>query len=140
MPKPRPIRKADHLEVGRLGENFVKAHLAKNNWQILAERWHCRWGELDLVAVNSAKKILSFVEVKTRRQNSLDQQGILAITPSKQRKIIKAAMQFLAEFPEYENYGCRFDVALVTHHTSSHVDDRFLLEQYLESAFEADEF
>ncbi|NJN73772.1 MAG: YraN family protein [Limnothrix sp. RL_2_0] len=140
MPKPRPIRKADHLEIGRLGENFVKAHLEKDHWQILAERWHCRWGELDLVVVKSAEKILSFVEVKTRRQNSLDQQGILAITLSKQRKIIKAAMQFLAEFPEYENYGCRFDVALVTHQVNSLADEQFLLEQYLESAFEVDEF
>lgn len=140
MPKPRPVRKTDSLEIGRLGENFVKAYLAKNDWQILAERWHCRWGELDLVAVNSAAKILSFVEVKTRRQNSLDQQGILAITPSKQRKIIKAAMQFLAEFPAYENYGCRFDVALVTYQVNRCEENQFSLEQYLESAFEADEF
>jgi putative endonuclease len=147
MNKPRPIRKvkanANTTALGNLGENFVKAYLLQKNWQILAEQWHCRWGELDLVAYDPITKIVAFVEVKTRRPGSLDQQGILAITPSKQRKIIKTALQFLAEFPAYENYGCRFDVALVSHQGDRHQTEpcieQFILEEYLEAAFEVDE-
>lgn len=140
MTKPHPTRKTEYLEVGSLGEIFIKQHLQQQSWQIVAERWHCRWGELDLVAYQPQAKILAFVEVKTRRHHSLDQQGILAITPSKQRKTIKSAMQFLAEFPEYENSGCRFDVALVSYQGTNLDDFQFALEEYLEAAFDADIF
>ena len=136
---PSPKRKAA-LAVGEQGEIFVKQHLEAQGWQIIATRWHCRWGELDLVALDSRTKILAFVEVKTRRQNSLDDQGLLAITPNKQRKTIRAALNFLGKFPQYENYGCRFDVALVTHTKGASQNKCFTLAAYLEGAFEADAF
>lgn len=119
--------------IGDRGEQFVQQYLQQQQWQILARQWHCRWGELDLVAYHPTQKILAFVEVKTRRQGSLDQQGLLAITPSKQRKTLQAALHFLREFPQYDHCGCRFDVALVTHQ-----GDRLTLTQYLANAFEAD--
>ncbi|MEB3226195.1 MAG: YraN family protein [Synechococcus sp.] len=137
--QPSPQKK-EALVVGEQGETFVRQHLENRGWQIVASRWHCRWGELDLVAFDPQTKILAFVEVKTRQRWSLDHQGLLAITPSKQRKTIRAAMQFLGQFPQYENYGCRFDVALVTHVKSTSPDPCFTLTAYLEGAFEADAF
>ncbi|QCS48166.1 YraN family protein [Picosynechococcus sp. PCC 11901] len=126
------------LAVGEQGELFVEQHLESQGWQIVASRWRCRWGELDLVAFHAQTKILAFVEVKTRQQRSLDHQGLLAITPSKQRKTVRAAMQFLSKFPQYETYGCRFDVALVTHSKTATFPQGFRLATYLEGAFEAD--
>lgn len=140
MNKPRPLSKTQAIAIGDSGEKLVKCYLLDHHWQILAEQWHSRWGELDLIAYHPVTKMVAFVEVKTRRPGSLDQQGILAITPTKQRKIIKTALQFLAEFPVYENCGCRFDIALVTYGDNGQQMSQFTLAQYLESAFDADSF
>ncbi len=143
MPKPQPnkSKKKEQLELGLMGEKFVNAYLTERNWQVLQERWHCRWGELDLVAYHPTQNRLIFVEVKTRHHNSLDQQGLLAITPGKQRKLVKAAAQFLGAYPQYMDSYCQFDVALVTYRRDKSASG-FQLElmQYIAAAFEAEEF
>lgn len=101
-------------QLGDRGEALVATWLRQQGWNIVAQQWHCRWGELDLVAVQASSTVgVAFVEVKTRRPNSLDQGGRLAITPQKQQKLWLAAQQFLAENPDYADLPCRFDVALV---------------------------
>ena len=135
MPKPKP--KTQNKIIGDRGEKFIRDYLVQQQWEIVATQWHCRYGELDIVAFQPIQKMLAFVEVKTRRSQGLDEQGLLAITPAKQRKTVKAAMQFLAEFPKYENYGCRFDVALVSDSGNISETYQFQLVQYLEGAFDA---
>jgi putative endonuclease len=105
--------------VGLLGEELVASWLQQQNFKMLARRWHCLWGEIDLIALeltNSDTKILPkllFVEVKTRRSNNWDLDGLLAITPAKQVKIKHTAALFIAENPHLANCICQFDVALV---------------------------
>ncbi len=102
-------------EIGNLGEKLVESWLLNQQYKILHKNWHCRWGEIDLIAQEKSGKILAFVEVKTRGTNNWDEAGMLAITEKKQQKIIKTAQQFLALYPQFmENY-CRFDVALVSY-------------------------
>jgi putative endonuclease len=90
--------------------------LQQQQWRILDRRWRCRWGEIDIIAQynnNHTNAPIAFVEVKTRRQNNWDAGGRLAVTPSKQNKLQKAASLFLAEHPHLSENPCRFDVALV---------------------------
>lgn len=67
------------LDTGRGGENWLAAHLQRQGWQLLAHRWRCQWGELDLVML--AGEVVVFIEVKTRKAGNWDADGAAAITP-----------------------------------------------------------
>ena len=101
--------------IGELGEKLVALWLESKNYQILARRWRCRWGEIDLIALEQSSNTLVFIEVKTRSRNNWDAEGILAIDLRKQQKIEKTAQMFLAQNPQLVDFPCRFDVALVSY-------------------------
>lgn len=112
------------LTAGLLSEALVAQWLMGQGWEVLAQRWRCRWGELDLVVrlpaiassshhAHYASCNLAFVEVKARSSGNWDANGMLAITPQKQSKLWLAAQLFLVEHPDLADLPCRFDVALV---------------------------
>ncbi|NJN91478.1 MAG: YraN family protein [Leptolyngbyaceae cyanobacterium SL_5_14] len=109
--------------IGVLAEDLVADWLIGQGWEVLQRRWHCRWGELDLVAkgfVSDSKNAtpqptLAFIEVKARSRGNWDANGLLSITLRKQAKLWQAAQLFLAEQPELAELPCRFDVALVSY-------------------------
>lgn len=99
--------------IGILGEELVVDWLRLQEWQILHQRWHCRFGEIDVVAYSQALQCVTFVEVKTRSKGNWDEDGLLAITSGKQKKLWQTAQLFLVAYPDLAILPCRFDVALV---------------------------
>jgi putative endonuclease len=136
--------------IGRLGEQLVSQWLEEQGWLILFRRWYSRWGEIDIIARSQTVELLAFVEIKTRSQNNWDADGALSITTSKQTKLCQAAALFLGKYPDFSDYYCRFDVALVScqkfsdrnnhnNYLSSSICEeeyQFILYNYIESAFD----
>jgi putative endonuclease len=121
--KPRSIKTSEikTSEIGTLAEQVVAQWLTDQGWEILHRRWHCRWGELDLVACSPQQNpsltqtTIAFIEVKARSRGNWDHNGLLAVDAKKQAKLWQAAELFLADSPHLANCSCRFDVALVTY-------------------------
>jgi putative endonuclease len=114
-----PAPKPETAAIGALGEALVAQWLCDRGWLLLQQRWHCRWGELDLVVGQPSIQLpeqpiaLAFVEVKTRSRGNWDSDGALAITVRKRSKLWKTAQLFLADHPDWAELPCQFDVALV---------------------------
>lgn len=120
------------LARGLEGEAFVVRVLQSWGWCVLHQRWHCRWGELDIVAQEPGQiDTLVFVEVKARSAGAWDPR--LAVTPVKQQRLWRAAEQFLGAHEALAAWPCRFDVALVSCPTAR---GGYQLQQYIKGAFE----
>ena len=95
--------------LGRWGEAKAAELLRKRGYTILAAGYHCRFGEIDLIATTD--KYLCFIEVKLRKDASFAP-GRAAVDRRKQARLRAAAACYLAQHPEYVLQP-RFDVAEV---------------------------
>lgn len=91
-------------ETGRFGENEACRYLESHGYGILMQNYHSRYGEIDIVAEKDGAVV--FVEVKTRRDRAYAE-AAQAVGPSKQEKLRKTALCWLAEYGERQ---ARFDV------------------------------
>ena len=112
--------------VGTWGEAQVANYLRKNRYRLVAPSYHCRFGEIDLIAMDG--KTLCFVEVKTRSNLSM---GLPReyVNAAKQERIRKTALFYLSE----KKLDCpmRFDVAEV-YQSGSGALERI---EYIKNAF-----
>lgn len=76
-------------------------------YRVIASGYRCRFGEIDLIAIND--KYLCFIEVKLRKDASFAP-GRAAVNYRKQEKLRATAQWYLAEHPE-QTLQPRFDVA-----------------------------
>lgn len=109
-------------DLGKYGEQLVCQWLLQKQCQVLHQRWHSRFGEIDLIAKGQSgegalkTEVLAFIEVKTRSQGNWDADGLLAVTRSKRKKLRTTARYFLVRHPYLSEIPCRFDIALVGCH------------------------
>jgi putative endonuclease len=96
----------NHIELGNIGENAASDYLRKAGYEILAQKYRCRFGEIDIIAKN--KDFIVFVEVKTR-SNKVYGMPAEAVTYYKQQKIINTALNYL-NFTKKANAALRFDI------------------------------
>lgn len=86
----------------------MAAFLAGQGLRIVARNFQCRFGEIDIVAMDG--DMVVFVEVRQRASSAFG--GALeSITPAKQRKLARTAEVYLQE--RAPRAPCRFDAALV---------------------------
>ncbi len=92
-------------EIGDVCESYAKKYLEQNDIEVLLTNFHCREGEIDIVAREDEYTV--FVEVKARK-STLFGMPCEAVTKAKQKKLIMAAQRYLGQ-NEYET-PVRFDV------------------------------
>lgn len=96
-------RAAERL--GGRAEALCRLALRLKGYRILARRFRCHGGEIDIVARRGG--IVAFVEVKARADLA---DGLAAVTPRQRRRVETAAAAFLATRPAGGEAQIRFDV------------------------------
>lgn len=109
-----------HIE-GVKGENIAARYLQKHKYKILERNFRCRYGEIDIIAVNG--NFVCFIEVKTRGN---DKFGLPreSVTDYKRQKIVR-----VANYWQYCNDAVgmpvRFDVVEVMQGEVNIIKDAF---------------
>jgi len=94
---------------GRAAEEFAARYLESRGCRVLAERYRCRSGEVDLIVRDG--DVVAFVEVKARRRSDFGD-PVHAVDGRKQRRIIATARDYLRQ-QSARGGACRFDVVSV---------------------------
>jgi putative endonuclease len=85
----------NRAQIGAFGEQLAVVHLTASGLRVLARNWRCRYGELDVIAADTAARVVVFVEVKTRTTDLYG--GVAqAVTPQKVRRLRRLAGVWLA--------------------------------------------
>lgn len=121
---------------GAKAEDAALAFLQQQGFVLIHQNFNTAYGELDLVVQRHA--LLVFVEVRLRKANGLVS-AAESVTPAKQRKIIRSALIFLQQYPQYQQDDCRFDVMALTSQkqTAPTTGQPNYHIEWIEAAFEA---
>jgi putative endonuclease len=122
-PPPAPERQTA-FKLGLSAETRAAALLIAKGFHIVARRFRCPAGEIDIVARRGT--LLIFVEVKARA--ALDD-AAWSVTDRQKRRIASAAAAWLAANPDDANCDMRFDAVLVAPRS---------LPRHIAAAFEAE--
>ena len=93
---------------GRLAEWLCCWHLRLRGWRVVARRWRCPAGEIDILARRG--RVLAVIEVKSRAEFAT---AASALAPRQRRRITRAAEAFLLQRSDLAGLDLRFDLMLV---------------------------
>ena len=107
MSTRRQIRGQRGWAAGHRAETIAALLLTAKGYRIVARRFACPAGEVDLIAKRG--RTLVFAEVKSRVDPDTAAQ---AITARQRTRIARAAEVFLQRHPPYASFMLRFDAIL----------------------------
>jgi len=100
----------DHRRaLGAAGESAAARHLMRGGYRIVEANVRCRFGEIDLVAIDAG--VIVFVEVKGNRGGRYGAPEEM-VTPAKQRRLTRLAGWYLQR-RGWLGRPARFDVVAV---------------------------
>lgn len=114
------MKELNHV-LGVQGETLAKQYLIDNGYKILEQNYTTKIGEIDIIATKN--NIIVFVEVKNRQTKRFGMPRE-AITPYKQNKIRKVAVQYLVA-EKMINKQVRFDCVEILGDTITHIENCF---------------
>ncbi len=104
---------------GVAAEQLAATFLADHGLKLVVQNYHCRFGEIDLVMIET--KTLVFVEVKLRSSSQFGG-AAASITPQKQQKMILTAQHYLQQTHYKTEPACRFDAILMSKADLKHIE------------------
>jgi putative endonuclease len=79
-------------EIGKLGEKLAQKFLKKRGYHIYETNFHCRVGEIDIVA--KKRDYLVFVEVRTKSNLNFGPPEE-SITEGKKKRLVSSALHYI---------------------------------------------
>ena len=97
-------------EIGATGETLAALELQSQGMEILDRNWSCRWGELDVVALDASggRRTAVFCEVKCRTGRGYGD-PLESLTYAKVSRLRKLAAEWLSQHPGLALDGVRLD-------------------------------
>lgn len=102
--------RSTRTEVGARWEEVAGRYLEREGLTVLARRYRCRLGELDLVCVDGPALVI--VEVRARGSTAYAS-ATDSIDHHKRARIIQATRHFLMRHPQWQQRTLRFDVVAI---------------------------
>lgn len=110
---------ATAIKSGSEAEKAAEKMLQEAGLQILDRNFHCKMGEIDLIAkeivsteILKEKITIVFVEVRRRSHGGFGS-GFDSVDYRKQQKLIRTARLYLQQQKLFDQYPCRFDIVSV---------------------------
>ncbi len=100
---------ARHNAQGSAAENLAMKHLQAQGLRLMERNFRARGGEIDLIMQQDDS--LVFVEVRFRQSSDYGSPAE-TVTPHKQQRLIRAAMQYLQRHAL--DVPCRFDIVAIS--------------------------
>jgi putative endonuclease len=104
MPSPTQVR-------GSLHEQHAEGELIRLGYRIIDRNWRGGGGEIDRIAMDG--EILAFIEIRSRRSSAFGS-PLETVRSQKQKRVIRAAIAYLAALPPGKVPMARFDVVSLT--------------------------
>jgi putative endonuclease len=107
----KTVKKTEKRKKGDLGEEITCKYLEKRGYKVLERNYLKPWGEIDIIAENTAN-CLVFVEVKTVSHES----GLRAeenMHPSKLKKLHRVVQSYLLDHKVPDDKEWQIDLACV---------------------------
>jgi putative endonuclease len=104
-------RKEDKIKAYNFGfeqEQRAIQFLMNRDYQIIKNRYKTKFGEVDIIAKKD--NLLVFIEVKARKKEELIE---VILRASQIQRIKNAALFFIAQNPQFQNFDISFDFILV---------------------------
>jgi putative endonuclease len=95
--------------LGKYGETVAAEFLTRQGYEIIERNWHCRSGEIDLIAREDDSWV--FIEVKTRNSAS-SIEGLFAVDEVKLQKLRKSIAEWCSS-RQIRSNKLRLDVVSV---------------------------
>lgn len=116
------------MRVGAAAEEFAAAWLEARGVRVLLRNFRRRRGELDLVAEHHGVLIIAEIRL---RANDRHGGAAASVGATKQRRVVRTAMQLLQQRPDLARLPVRFDVLALTP-IGQHRDDGTAPEYHVE--------
>ena len=91
---PVPAPSSQNQRLGRLGEALAVRYLSGQGYMIMDRNWRCRWGEIDIVALDDLALVVCEVKTRAGQRNG---SPLESVTPAKLRRLHRLAELWLVE-------------------------------------------